>query len=562
MMRFQRALEKAKGLRFGSWFEMHDWSLSHRTAYWDFLWKYLPILHEGSYTRVVDERARIDSIPSWFEGVRLNYAENVLYTPVPTDKSIRTTVGKEDDKIAITEVREGCAEIQTITWGRLRSKVGQLAQAMKANGVRKGDRVAVVASNSVDTFCVLLAVTSLGGVFSSSSTDMGTTGVLGRLLQIKPKWIFMDDAAVYNSKRIDLRKKMAEIVHGMKGIREFQGIISQPRFASQPADISNVPKAQPLATFLARARSNKLEFERVPFRDPFLIVYSSGTTGEPKCIVHSVGGATISGQKECRLHHNLNHTARFLQYTTTGWIMYLVQAQGMLTGASLIMYDGSPFLPDAARFVKLVGQEKVTHLGISPRYLQTLQLKGIRPRETTDLTSLRVVISTGMVLSEALFEWFYDYGFLPHTHLCNIAGGTDIAGCFGVGNPALPLYSGGCQSPSLGIAVAVYDQQIEDRAQGRRLKDGEAGELVVTAAFPNMPVSFWGAEGKRKYMSAYFERFDSKSPSRLNSWYLMQHVRRLDSRRLRHNPPGNEANSLLRPRRWRAESVWGSVWFR
>ncbi|KAG4441597.1 hypothetical protein IFR05_002881 [Cadophora sp. M221] len=511
MMQFQFALEKAMGLRFRKWFDMHSWALAHRIEFWDFLWRHLPILYEGSYTKVVDESTRIDSIPSWFEGVLLNYAENVLYTPDPKNRRVRTVLGKEDHKIAITEVREGCDEIQRITWGNLRSKVGQLAQAMRANGVGRGDRVAAVASNSVDTFSVLLAVNSLGGIFSSSSTDMGSAGILARLLQIKPKWIFMDDTAIYNNKRIDLRKKMAEVVRGMGTMPGFQGVVSQPRFTTTPADVSDVPRAQQLAAFLSRASSNKLDFERVKFREPCLIVYSSGTTGEPKCIVHSVGGAIISGQKESRLHHSLEKQARFLQYTTTGWIMYFVQAQAMLTGATLIMYDGSPFLPDPTRFVKLLGQEKVTHLGISPRYLQTLQMKGIKPRETADLTSLRVVISTGMVLSEALFEWFYEDGFLEHTQLCNIAGGTDIAGCFGIGNPVLPVYAGGCQSPSLGIAVAVYGQvtQSETLPKGKEVEDGEAGELVVTAAFPNMPVMFWGEKGQAKYMSAYFEAYDN-----------------------------------------------------
>lgn len=513
MMGFQRALERSTKQKFGSWFDMHDWALANKTAFWGSLWKHLPIIHEGSYSKVVNECSRIDSIPRWFEGVSLNYAENVLFASGMFNKSIRVPRGKEDDKLAITEVREGCSETQRITWGALRRKVGHLAQALKVHGVRKGDRVAVVASNSVDTFCVLLAVTSLGGIFSSSSTDMGTAGILGRLLQIKPKWIFMDDWAVYNGKQIDLRQKMVEIVDGMSGVEEFRGLVSQPRFTSRPADIASVPRTQQLVAFLARAKSQYLEFERVAFEDPFLIVYSSGTTGEPKCIVHSVGGAIISGQKECRLHHSLDETARFLQYTTTGWIMYLVQAQAMLTGASLIMYDGSPFLPDPTDFVELLGREKATHLGISPRYLQTLQMKGIAPQKTTDLTNMRVVISTGMVLSEALFEWFYDGAFPSHIHLCNIAGGTDIAGCFGIGNPVLPLYSGGCQSPSLGLAVAVYDQQAEDRSQGKQLPNGEAGELVATAAFPNMPITFWGSKGNEKYMSSYFERFDSELPS-------------------------------------------------
>lgn len=258
----------------------------------------------------------MDAIPHWFEGVQLNFAENILFTPDPSHPSQRTTAGKEDDKVACTEVREGCTEIRDVTWGQLRQKVGKLAQAMKAHGVCKGDRVAAVASNSVDTLVVMLAVTVLGGLFSSSSTDMGTKGILDRLLQISPRFVFVDDWAIYNGKTVDLREKMTEVVQGMRGVEEFRGLVSLPRFQDRPADVGGVPRTVTLAKYLEKAHTSELPFERVEFRDPFLIVYSSGTTGVPKCIVHSVGGVLINGKKEGKLHRDLGPETVNLQYTT------------------------------------------------------------------------------------------------------------------------------------------------------------------------------------------------------------------------------------------------------
>lgn len=258
----------------------------------------------------------MDSVPKWFDGVKLNFAENILYTTDPSDPSRRSTVGKEDSKVACTEVREGCTEIKHVTWKELRERVARLATAMKAQAVVKGDRVAVVSSNSVDTLVVMLAITALGGLFSSSSTDMGTKGILDRLLQINPKFVFVDDWAVYNGKTIDLRDKMAEIVEGLKEVREFKGLVSMPRFQDSPADVAKVPRTTALAKFQENGGESGLSFTKVDFYDPFLIVYSSGTTGVPKCIVHSVGGVLINGKKEGRLHRDLGPDTINLQYTT------------------------------------------------------------------------------------------------------------------------------------------------------------------------------------------------------------------------------------------------------
>ncbi|KAH0547726.1 hypothetical protein FGG08_000216 [Glutinoglossum americanum] len=382
--------------------------------------------------KVVDESARIDSLPRWFSGVEMNFAENILFTQKKVTKGGLSTVGKEDYKVAVTEVREGSTEIRQVTWGELRKGVGKLAQAMKAAGVKRGDRIAGAYNathsrqfpSGLNRIPVLQVSREVKRPIWKRAMKGSFNGILDRLLQIEPKYLFMDDWAIYNGRTVDLRDKMTEIVEKLHG-----------------------------------------------------------TTGTPKCIVHSVG---------------------------TGWIMYLSSVCSMLVGARLVLYDGSPFKPDPLAFIRLIGEQKVTHLGISPRYLHELQKNGISPRDVTDLSSLQIATCTGMVLSDALFGWFYDAAFPPTTQLANISGGTDIAGCFALGNPLTPLYSGGCQGPCLGTAIAVYDQTVEGNGvPGTPVEDGVPGELVATKPFPNMPVMFWGADGERKYFDSYFARFDS-----------------------------------------------------
>lgn len=241
----------------------------------------------------------------------------------------------------------------------------------------------------------------------------------------------MDDFTVYNGKTVDLRQKMTEIVMGMHNSPEFSGMISMPRF-TQPADISRVPQTQTLANFLRDAKGSSPSvpaFQQVAFRDPFFIAYSSGTTGAPKCIVHSVGGCLANSMKETKLHGEVGPKSVTLQYTTTGWIMYLASVSNLMAGARVLLYDGSPFQPDLTTFVKLIGEQKVTKLGTSPKWMHELQKNGIVPRNVTDLSSLKSVSSTGMVLPDQLFEWFYDVGFPKHVHLGNISGGTDLVRC-------------------------------------------------------------------------------------------------------------------------------------
>lgn len=513
MWKFKTSLEHAAGREFKDYTDMYDFSCSHRAQFWGHLFEKFPLVYSTTSAYdpkkpCVDESAPMFPPPKWFQGVNINFAQNILYQGSVEGKAVLSP-GKEDSKIAVTEVREGSnlEPVRDVTWKELRSRVARMAQAMRAHGVKKGDRVAVVASNSVDTITVFLGTTALGGLFSSSSTDMGVRGILDRLLQIKPTYLFFDDWALYNGKKVDLRSKMAEVAEGMKDVEEFRGIISQPRWQDAPADISGVPTAVTLADFLAAAPSSEPIFEQVAFADPFLIVYSSGTTGTPKCIVHSTGGVILSGHKEARLHRCVDEKSTQLQYTTTGWIMYMSAVQVLLTGARAVLYDGSPFVPKLENFLQLVGRQKVTHLGVSPRYFQTLQQAGIVPKKIADLGHLKVVTSTGMVLSDALFEWFYDVGFPPSAQLDNISGGTDLAGAFGTGNPILPVYVGGCQCLSLGVPVEVMDQTVDSGNVGVKVEDGVPGELVATKAFPTMPVKFWGENAMQRYFDGYFARF-------------------------------------------------------
>ncbi|EQB53733.1 acetoacetate-CoA ligase [Colletotrichum gloeosporioides Cg-14] len=469
MYQFLESVNIHFGLKLKTFDDLHNWTVAHRSKFYGHLFNYANLIYEGRPSSVVDESLPIDAIPKWFPGVRLNWAENILYSRGPTDAPDHHGVaGKEDEKHAVTEVREGnTGDVRNLSWGDFRRDAGRLAAAMKARGVNEGDRIVLVGANSIETLLVFTAATWLGAIFSSSSTDMGVKGILQRTTQVDPKTELWDDF------------------------------------------------------FKSASSSQPPEFVRIPFHAPFLIYYSSGTTGIPKAIVHTVGGVILNIVKEGRLHESMSSESVCLQYTTTGWIMYLANVAALLNGARVVMYDGSPFVPDLTSFIRILGEQRVTKLGISPRWMFEVAKNKISPREVTDLSALRIVTSTGMVLSNQLFEWFYDAGFPKHVHLANISGGTDIAGCFGMENPLTPVYVGGTQGPSLGVPIEIFDAQLPN-GPGKPVPHGEPGELVATAAFPNIPCFLWGdstspsssassfcsAPPGTKYHSAYFARFD------------------------------------------------------
>ncbi|KAL8410033.1 hypothetical protein RB594_008215 [Gaeumannomyces avenae] len=542
MYGFMQRLNRERGAGLSTFADLHRFSIQHRDAFWSTIWDAAGYIHEGNHGgRVVDHSQPVDAVPAWFEGVSLNWAENSLYfrdrsvgsnnnnNNNNNDPTARTTSGgKEDDRVAVTEVREGGTSTRDVTWGELRRRAGELAAALAARGVGRGDRVVIVGANGVETLLVWLAAAWVGAVFSSSSTDMGADGILQRTAQVRPRLLFFDDAALYNGKVTDLRAKMADVA---RGLRErcgdvFEGVVAIPRFHNDArGDVGDVAETW---DELLRAGRGKAPppFTRLAFRDPFLVCYSSGTTGTPKAIVHSVGGLLLNFYKEAVLHEDVGSSTVALQFTTTGWIMYVATAGALLLGARTVLYDGSPFVPHPRMLVELVGRLGVTKLGVSPRWMLELAKAGLAPRELADLSKLKVVSSTGMVLSDQLFEWFYEKGFPAHVQLGNISGGTDIAGTFGVMNPLTPVYLGGTQGPSLGLDVRIFDSQSPDGA-GRELPAGEPGELVVVNSFPNAPPFFWndlgdpavsgnannktgtgGAPPGSKYHASYFARFE------------------------------------------------------
>ncbi|GAO18531.1 hypothetical protein UVI_02054730 [Ustilaginoidea virens] len=516
MWKFMQAANTKYALDLQDFHALYKWSCSCRNQFWSLVWDTVPLIYEGSYAQPVDESVPISHLPRWFEGVRLNWTENFLWSPSATDgPGTRTQLNKEDAKVALTEVREGNTEVRHLTWGELRARVAELATALKERGVEKGDRVVLVGAHSASTLVVFLAAAWLGALFSSSSTDMGVGGLLQRTVQIDPKFVFFDDAALYNGKTVDLRHKIRGVVEGLAPCPSFSKAIIITRFR-EPYDTGAIPKTERLQDFvLSKGNKQPPPMVRVDFQDPAMVFYSSGTTGIPKAIVHAVGPLLISVGKESLLHGCVTPADVSLQFTTTGWVMYLASVCHLILGARAVLYDGSPFIPDATALLKISEQQRVTSLGISPRWMAELMARNIAPKKVADLTRLRKVVSTGMVLPEQAFEWFYDVAFPAHVQLANISGGTDIArlkhaGCFMLENPLLPVHAGGCVAPSLGVPIAAYDHDLPDGSRGEPLPPGQPGDLVATAAFPNVPVLLWNddlpAPGK-KYRGAYFDRF-------------------------------------------------------
>ncbi|KAJ6438406.1 acetoacetyl-CoA synthase [Purpureocillium lavendulum] len=515
MWRFMQDANRRHGLALDNFHDLFKWSCDNRSDFYGQLWDTQRSIHEGSYTQVVDESIPVSQLPRWFEGIRLNWTENLLWSRGPGDSPVgeRTTLHKEDDKIALTEVREGNTEVRNVTWRELRARVAALAAAMHARGVGKGDRVVAVAGHGLETAVAFLATTWLGAVFSSSSTDMGVAGLLQRTTQIDPKFVFFDDGALYNGKVLDLREKIQGMVDGMKDCPSFEAVVVIQRFAGKPYETSSIPKTERLEQFLqAGARlTSPPPIVRVGFQDPMVVYYSSGTTGIPKAIVHGVGPLLMVCQKEGGLHRDLGPDDVHLQYTTTGWVMYMASIAHMILGGRAVLYDGSPFLPGPDVLVRICEEQRVTILGISPRWMTELMKREVVPQKRADLSRLRLVTSTGMVLPDQMFDWFYDVAFPKHVQLGNMSGGTDIAGCFVIENPLEPLYAGGCMGGSLGVPISIFDHDLPEGSRGVELPHGSAGDLVSTGAFPNVPLFLWGdtqpTPGK-KYTGSYFGRFE------------------------------------------------------
>lgn len=458
-----------------------QWSIDHMDEFWTAVWDYTGVVGDRGNT-VIENRDRVKEA-RFFPQASINYAENLLR--------------HSGDAPAIIFHPE-TGERQVVTWDELRARVSVLQQALANAGIGVGDRVAGYVPNTPDTVIAMLAATSLGAVWSSCSPDFGFNGVSDRFGQIEPKALICADAYHYNGKVHDCLETAGALASAIPSI---QNVIVCP-YVNDTADLSLVgAKAKHLREFTAPFNARDLTFERVGFNDPLFVMFSSGTTGLPKCIVHSVGGTLLQHMKEQQLNCDIHSGDRFFYFTTCGWMMWNWLVTGLATGASLILYDGSPFYPDGNRLADIADAENTTHFGTSAKYLDACAKGGIRPAKTHSLDDLRVIMSTGSPLAPEGFDYVYS-DWKADVCLSSIAGGTDICGCFVGGSPVNPVYRGQCQKRILGMDVQVFDDAGKPMAAG-------PGELVCASPHPSQPVGFWNDPDGQKYHDAYFAKFDN-----------------------------------------------------
>ncbi|MGH8727432.1 MAG: acetoacetate--CoA ligase [Burkholderiales bacterium] len=476
--RFARRIQERHGMTFADHDALHRWSVAEPEKFWKEVWDFCGVQGDPGSRVLLDP----EKMPGarFFPDATLNFAQNLLRKDGDGD----ALVFWGEDKVK-----------RRISHKELRREVAGFAAALLELGVAPGDRVAAYMPNIPETIIAMLGAASIGATFTSASPDFGVQGVLDRFGQTQPKVLVATDSYYYNGKRIDVVAKLAEIAPKLPTLSR---IVVVP-YLPHSSDLSRFPNAVEYEDFVAAYRDSNLNFAQLPFNHPLYILYSSGTTGVPKCIVHGAGGTLIEHLKELVLHTDVKAGDRFFYFTTCGWMMWNWMVSGLAAEATLLLYDGSPFVNDGRILWDYAEAEGITHFGTSAKYIDALAKKGLKPRETHDLSKMRAILSTGSPLVAESFDYVYR-DIKPDVQLASIAGGTDIVACFVQGSPTLPLWRGEIQCKGLGMAVAVFDEN------GNSLKE-QKGELVCTQAFPSMPVGFWNDSDGKKYRAAYFERF-------------------------------------------------------
>ncbi len=464
-----------------SYSDLYNWSVNNIEDFWKSIWEYSGIIHSESYNEVLIRKEIYNS--QWFTGSKLNFAQNLLRF--------------NDDNTAIISYRENHPSIR-ITYKQLNLLVAKTAEGLKKLGVKKGDRVAAFISNIPEAVITMLAVTSMGAIWSSTSPDFGIQGVIDRFGQIKPKIFLAIKSYYYNGKHINCTDKIKSIVNNIPSIEKVILVDEYNNFINIKSDYTDISNSMEYNELLDNT-SEQIIYEQTDFDHPVYIMYSSGTTGVPKCIVHGAGGTLLQHFKEHVLHTDLKREDIVTYFTTCGWMMWNWLVGVLQTGATILLYDGSPIYPDKKILWNLAEKEKISVFGTSPKYLSMIEKSGYNPKDYYDLSSLKTILSTGSPLSDENFNWVYS-NVKEDILLSSISGGTDIISCFMLGCPIIPVYPGEIQTRGLGMKVEAFDET------GKSVIN-EKGELVCTAPFPSRPVYFWNDPENIKYKSAYFEHF-------------------------------------------------------
>ncbi len=485
LSRFRHAVQHQHAVTLADSRDLHAWSVGHRGDFWGQVWTEYIVGDAGSAPHHVP--AEFMPEERFFPNARINYAENLL--------SGATRCSAGEDGVAVSFVREDEVR-RSLTWRELRQQAAAVAGYLRGVGVGPGDRVAAWLPNAPEAVVSMLATSMIGAVFTSTSPDFGVAGVLDRFGQVEPKVLIASDGYVYAGKQQPRLARLREVVAGLPSL---MSVVVVPELSSSP-DLHDLPLATTWPEILASTPDEA--FVRLGFDAPGFILYSSGTTGVPKCIVHRGGGLILKHAVEHRLHCDIRSDDVVFYFTTCGWMMWNWLVSALATGASVVLYDGSPFHPTPSRLWDLVDEFGITCFGTSAKFIDASRKAAVRPRQTHRLDSLRTITSTGSPLVPEGFEYVYEH-VKENVHLASISGGTDICGCFVVGDPTQPVYAGEIQTAGFGMSVDVYS------ADGRSLANSPdvRGELVCTQGFPSMPIAFWDDADNAKYRAAYFDRF-------------------------------------------------------